>query len=144
LVTGGEDKILYLWDYPQQKIVSKFKGHTKGVTICAFSPDNNKIISGGDDFEVREWNAKTARLLAVWKRHEAAVTSVAYTPNGRYIVTASTDSIVLILDAVTKQEICAFACRGRVTSMDVSKNGKTLCCGDGSGQLYILEPVGLL
>ncbi len=150
LLVGSEDKTLSLWDWKQKSKVAILRGHTKGVSSVAFSNDGSKILSGrvletmilsgGADCEVREWNARTAKMLAVWKRHEATVTSVAYSYDGRWIVTGSTDSMILILDSKTKDELCAFACKGRVTCIDIFKNSFKIAAGDGSGSMYLLEP----
>lgn len=75
--------------------------------------------------------------LAVWTKHKAQVTDVAYSPNGQYIVSGSTDNMIIIWDAHTKQEVCAFTCLSRVTSVSTSPEGLGIAVGDGSGTFYV-------
>lgn len=144
MVTGGEDKLLYLWKLVDTENgvnlqqIAKLQGHKKQVASCVFSPDNTKILSGGKDSRVFEWNAKTAKMLHNFKRHEATVNGVAYTSDQKYIVSGATDTMVIFTDAQTKEEVCAFACRGRVTCL--AAHGRRVISGDGSGALYVLEP----
>jgi len=50
--------------------------------------------------------------------------------------------MILVVNAKTKDEVCAFACLSRITSLDVSPHGLDFAVGDGSGSFYLLSPVG--
>jgi WD40 repeat protein len=68
---------------------------------------------------------------------------VAYTRDGAYVVSGSTDNMVILWDARTKEEACSFACLRRITALDTGPL-LTLAVGDGAGVFYILHPIGLL
>lgn len=143
VVTGSDDRTLKLWDMKRRSKLATFSGHQKGILAVAFSPDSKKVVSGGNDKLLIEWSAVNAKKLAVWTKHKAQVTDVAYSPNGQYIVSGSTDNMIIIWDAHTKQEVCAFTCLSRVTSVSTSPEGLGIAVGDGSGTFYIFTPVGL-
>jgi hypothetical protein len=46
--------------------------------------------------------------------------------------------MIIVTNAVTKEEMVGFACRGRITCLDLHND--KICCGDGSGSLYVLHP----
>ena len=55
LLTGGDDKVLRLWDVNTGKEVHRFEGHTDSVVWIAISADGRHALSGGIDRTVRLW-----------------------------------------------------------------------------------------
>ena len=58
LLTGGQEKILRLWDIASKTEVSNFAGHAETIKIAQWL-DNNTFISGGADSTLRS-------ALLVW------------------------------------------------------------------------------
>ena len=141
-VTGSKDLTLKIWDAKTNRKVATLCGHQSIVHCCAFSPDGQRIVSGADNGTVIEWSAVNAKRLNSFSGHTAAVKGVAYSASGDIIVSGSTDMTVVLWDAKRGQEWCVFACMSRVTCVACSPIGSRIAVGDGSGQLYVLEPVG--
>jgi len=143
ILTGSQDTTLKLWDGKTRRKLATLSGHKHSVGCCAFSPDGKTILSGGEDSVVIQWCAKTAKKLHVISNaHTAPIKGVHFSADGKRFITASTDSMAIMWDSVTKKEICSFACLSRITCAESSSLGNYFACGDGSGALYLLCPVG--
>jgi WD40 repeat protein len=78
--------------------------------------------------------------------HTEQIRGVCFSTDGRYIISGSTDSTVKMWNVKTHDVDCSFACLSRLCAMDSCTIDFKLriACGDGSGALYILSPVGLI
>jgi len=68
LVTGGNDKLVALWDVASLKRLRSFEGHFHNVVAVAFNKTGDTIVSlgcqsgGRDNGEVKFWDAATGTL----------------------------------------------------------------------------------
>ncbi|MAS37044.1 MAG: hypothetical protein CL610_23795 [Anaerolineaceae bacterium] len=86
LVAAGRD-IVFL-EVPTGDEQGKLKGHPRGTTSVAFSPDGTLLASGGMDGVVRIGNLQTRRLAGKFE-HPAPVRGVAFSPAGDRVAVIS-------------------------------------------------------
>jgi WD40 repeat protein len=55
LLTGGEDKILRLWDVSTGKEIVSYPGHTSAILSVCLSADGRRALSGQQDGTIRYW-----------------------------------------------------------------------------------------
>ena len=55
IVSGGQDKIVRIWNTNSGKLLKILRGHKGEVKSIAISSDDRYIITGGDDETVRIW-----------------------------------------------------------------------------------------
>jgi WD40 repeat protein len=91
LLTGGDDKLLRVWDMKTLKCLHTLKGHTDKVTAVAVSPDGKWAVSGGYDKLLRIWDLETGAQVRELRGHEHPIWSVAFAPGGRHALSGSHD-----------------------------------------------------
>src|SRR5207247_276573 len=89
LVSGGDDRMVRLWDVDKGEEIKAFAGHSHFVWSVAFAPDTRHVLSGGLDKTVRLWDIGTGKELKEFK-HKDTVMSVAVSPDGRRALSGST------------------------------------------------------
>ena len=53
VLSCSEDKTMKMWSFPEGFALFIYKGHTSGITACAFSPTSKWLVSGSDYGERR-------------------------------------------------------------------------------------------
>jgi cell division cycle 20-like protein 1 (cofactor of APC complex) len=59
IASGGNDKIVQIWDFRADQNICKFQEHVAAVKALAWSPHQNYILStggGSSDKTIRIWN----------------------------------------------------------------------------------------
>lgn len=57
--TGGNDRLVKLWDYHTGELIMDGIGHSGNVRGLAFSPDDRQLVSVGEDGSIFIWNVYT-------------------------------------------------------------------------------------
>ena len=95
-LSGGDDRLVRLWDLSSGKELVQFEGHTRSVQCVAFSPDGKLAASGGDDQSVHLWSLPDRQLWAVFRAHTGAVRCIAFSADGQHLVSGSEDKQCLL------------------------------------------------
>lgn len=56
LISGGQDKILKLWNYDEGEIIYEGIGHSSAINRSIISPDQKNIVTIGNDGSIIVWN----------------------------------------------------------------------------------------
>ncbi|KAK1232631.1 general transcription repressor [Marasmius sp. AFHP31] len=107
LVTGGDDKLIKVWDIEKKSVPKVLEGHTQGIYSIDYSSDGQFLVSGTADKTVRVWNMEdsTSKLFDNPLTHQdnAAITSVKFSSDRQYVAAGYLDNHVRIWEVATGQ-----------------------------------------
>jgi len=130
VASGGEDRLVRLWDVASGKELLRLAGHRDEVTSVAFSRDGRRLLSGSKDRSLRLWDAEKGSELAHFTGHTDGVRAVALSPNGKWAISGGEDRTVRVWDVVAGKELHTLpGHRAPVTSVAVSADGRQVLSG---------------
>jgi pre-mRNA-processing factor 19 len=111
-VTGGNDKVVQVYDSSSQKVLHSLKGHTKKVNQVVLREDDGEmslILSASADKTARVWgydNASSAYApKQTFKNHKGEVVGLSVHPSKRFVALASADKTYSLHDLATFQTL---------------------------------------
>jgi len=121
-------------------IVLTLKGHGDSINACAFSPNNNSILSAGADRTLKLWDLDTGKKLKTFKYHDDEVNCCAFSPDGKYIVSGSQDETLRIWNADTCEETARLeGHQDAVNSCAFSPDGTIIVSGSDDGSVIFWD-----
>ena len=90
IAKGLSDGTVQIVDIMTNTIISEFKVNDSGISVIAWSPSNDKIITGGVyDSSVEIWDISSPQLIAtIPDSNGTQIFDLAWSPDGRYIFVA--------------------------------------------------------
>ncbi|KAL6251523.1 hypothetical protein RBB50_001732 [Rhinocladiella similis] len=144
----GGDRSVFLWDVASgaEGTTRRFgsntnQGHSSRINCVAFAGDSDSVIaSGGDDTSVRLWDVKSrdSKPLMVLEEAKDGISSIAVPGNGYEIVAGSVDGRVRSYD-IRMGKVTVDVMPGPVTSLDVSRDAKTILVGCLDGRIRVMD-----
>jgi WD40 repeat protein len=129
IVSGGEDKMVKLWDIESGKLLHTMNGHSLTIWNIKFSPDGSKIASGSFDETLKIWESQSGDLLHTLTGHSQAIVSLAFSPDNTLLVSTSDDKTLKLWDTQTWKLIRTIKVPEHVQASDFSPDSKTLLTG---------------
>ena len=130
ILTASADNTVKLWNTSNGKLLTEYKGQTRGATNAAYCPDGKKIATSSAKGFINIWSVPEGKLLGVLEGHKFAINTVAFSPDGKFIISASADKMVSIWDAEKYKLVRNIeAHENGVTSAAYSPDGKLIVTG---------------
>lgn len=98
ILSGGQDKLIHLFNTQAGTHVASFDGCAWQVLDVAVAPDGNTFISGGGDKALFLWDVSTHRILRRFPGNIQQINTVAYGAGGSIVAAGSYDCTVRLWD----------------------------------------------
>ena len=97
-VSGGDDGLVKVWDYKQQRCQFSLKGHIDYLRSTFFHHELPWILSACDDQTMRIWNYQSRICVNIITGHSHYVMCAQFHHEKNLIVSGSLDSTVRLWD----------------------------------------------
>ncbi|KIX09644.1 uncharacterized protein Z518_00725 [Rhinocladiella mackenziei CBS 650.93] len=145
----GGDRSVFLWDVQSADgTLRRFgsntnQGHTSRITCVAFAGEGDSVlVSGSDDTSVRMWDIRSrdATPLMVLEEAKDGISSLVVPGNGYEVISGSVDGRVRSYD-IRMGCVTVDVMPGPVTSLEVSRDAKTVLIGCLDGKIRMMDRV---
>ncbi|KAJ3994957.1 nuclear matrix protein NMP200 [Lentinula boryana] len=146
-LTGGNDKIVQLYDRSTDKVLASLKGHTKKVNQVAFRQKEGEptlLLSAGADKIAKVWAHDEASNEYIPKltirNHKGDVTGLAVHPTSTLLALSSMDKTYSVHDLTTFQQIHRSVPSDEpFTSLSFHPDGTLLALGTSMSTIQIYD-----
>ena len=159
LASAATDKQILVWEVATGTLRLALKDQPFRVSALAFSPDSTVLAAGGGDKTVRLLDSATGELRRSFTGHDDWICALAFSPDGRRIASGSCDwgfhrghdwprpesrgperCEWRLWDVQSGNLQRTVTDTGRMLSLAIAPDGKSLACGIGSEvRLYDLS-----
>jgi WD40 repeat protein len=136
IATGGDDKLVALWNFADLKQVRKYEGTAGAIKSIAVSGDNQFLAAGGDDRQIRVWDINGQPIANI--ETPAPVVSVAISQDGKKVLSGGPDGAVRnygVMQVQGKNQLTQVQeCRGHsqgVAALAIASDGRTAFSASG-------------
>ncbi|KAF5392480.1 hypothetical protein D9757_002203 [Collybiopsis confluens] len=146
-LTGGNDKIVQLYDRSTDKVLASLKGHSKKVNHVAFREKEGEttlLLSAGADKIAKIWAHDEASQEYIPKStiriHKGDITGLAVHPTSTLLALSSADRTYTIHDLTTFQQVYrSTPSDDAFTSLSVHPDGTLLALGTPTSTIQIYD-----
>ncbi|KAJ7462812.1 WD40-repeat-containing domain protein [Mycena galericulata] len=146
-LTGGNDKIVQLYDRATDKVLATLKGHTKKVNHVAFRErdgDATLLLSGGADKIAKIWSHDSASGEYIPKHtirtHKGEITGLTIHPRSTLLALASADKTYSLHDLSTFAQVFqSTASEDAFSTLGVHPDGTLLALGTPGSKIHIYD-----
>ncbi|CAL1696241.1 unnamed protein product [Somion occarium] len=146
-LTGGNDKIVQIYDRSTDKVLASLKGHTKKINHVAFREregESTLVLSGGADKIAKIWSHDSASGEYIPKStirvHKGEITGLAVHPSSTILALSSTDKTYSLHDLNTFEAVFRSAESDEpFTSLSIHPDGTLLGLGTPASTIQIYD-----
>ncbi|KAI0344146.1 nuclear matrix protein NMP200 [Trametopsis cervina] len=146
-LTGGNDKVVQLYDRSTDKVLASLKGHTKKINHVAFREREGEptlLLSGGADKMVKAWSPDEASGEYIPKgtirTHKGEITGLVVHPTSTLLALSSADRTYSLHDLNTFDQVYRSAESDEpITSLAVHPDGTLLAVGGPASTIQIFD-----
>ncbi|KAG5651561.1 hypothetical protein H0H81_008239 [Sphagnurus paluster] len=146
-LTGGNDKIVQLYDRDTDKVLASLKGHTKKINHVALRElegDSTLLISASADKTAKIWSLDGASQEYIPKitirNHKGELTGLAVHPTSTLLALASTDKTYSIHDLTNFTQVFRSVPSDEpFTSLSIHPDGSLLALGTPTSTIQIYD-----
>lgn len=146
-LTGGNDKIVQLYDKSTDKVLASLKGHTKKINHVALREregDSTLLISAGADKMAKIWSHDTASgeyiAKSTIRTHKGELSGLALHPAGTILALASLDKTYSMHDLTNFTQIFrSQPSEEAFTSLSLHPDGTLLAFGTPTSTIQIYD-----
>jgi len=102
IATGGQDRVVKVWDAEDGQCLTAFAGHRNPILALCFNQDGTRIASASADY-LRVWDISSTEDPNILAAHNSKITAAALSPDGSILATHGRD--ILLWDVVTGLQI---------------------------------------
>lgn len=145
-LTGGNDKVVQLYDRENDKVLASLKAHQKKINHVAFREADGEptlLLSGGADKIAKAWAHDEASGEYKTKgtiRHKGEITGLVVHPTSTLLALSSADRTYSLHDLSTFQQVYQSAESDEpLTSLSVHPDGQLLAVGTPASTIQIFD-----
>ncbi|KAF8078331.1 WD40-repeat-containing domain protein [Lyophyllum atratum] len=146
-LTGGNDKIVQLYDRDTDKVLASLKGHTKKINHVAFREhegESTLVISASADKTAKIWSHDAASQEYIPKStirsHKGELTGLAVHPTSTLLTLSSADKTYSIHDLTTFSQVFRSVPSDEpFTSLSIHPDGTLLALGTPASTIQIYD-----
>lgn len=152
VVTGGQDRIVRVWETANGRLVKRLEDGDENVTCATLSRGGRLMLSGGgevfqnrrrqdgSDFALRLWDLTSGRVLHRLKGHTGPVWAVAISPDGSRALSGSKDMTLRLWDLRQGKQLHVFAENDtRVWCVQFSPDGRLALSGGRKRAVHVWD-----
>ncbi|NET62232.1 MAG: WD40 repeat domain-containing protein [Symploca sp. SIO2E6] len=157
LASGHKFGTIKLWNLKTGTLLGTIPAHTgasnqapgrsnRSVSVLAYTPDGNILVSGSYDRTIKVWNQQTTGQLAYppLRGHTGPIEAIAIHPNGEIIASASRDGVRL-WNLQTGELLALLRGHGDwVKSLAFSHDGRLLATGGFDQSIRIWQVMSVI
>jgi WD40 repeat protein len=138
VATGGDDKMVRLWDATTGEALGAPMEHASGVLAVAFSPDGTRLATAG--WGTRLWDATTGQPRSKPAERGGWPDVLARSRDGAKVVVASDATTLRLLDAISGNRFGqSMGLDGEVAVVTFSPDGKSLATATVNGTVRLWD-----
>ncbi|CDO75875.1 hypothetical protein BN946_scf184672.g8 [Trametes cinnabarina] len=146
-LTGGNDKVVQIYDRSTDKVIAQLKGHTKKVTHVAFREHQEEptlVLSAGADKIAKVWAHDSASgeyiPKATIRTHKGEVTGLVVHPTSTLMALGSTDRTWSLHDLTNFNQVFRSAeSEEPFHSLGVHPDGTLVALGTPGGMIQVFD-----